>query len=159
MAAPATTVRSTPTGIMLADGFSAVIAFERDVDVSFWEKTVGGGGLDGGDPISITTMHNTLWRTMSARQLITLTAITSTVGYDPNVHNNIVDNLLNQEGSITINFPDASTLDFFGFLQTFERSDLAEGESPEATVTIQPTNYDPVNNVEAEPVLTGVSGT
>ena len=159
MAAPVTTVRSTPSGVMLADGFSTVIAFARDVDVSFWEKTVGGGGLDGADAIDITTMHNLAWRTRRARQLIDLTPVNSTVGYDPNVHNNIRDNLLNQEGSITINFPDGSTLDFFGFLKTFERSDLSEGESPEATIEIIPTNYDPVNNVEADPVLTSVSGT
>ncbi len=159
MAAPATTARTDPAGIRLDDGFSSVIAFERDVDVSFWEKTTQPPGYDGGDAIETTTMHNTLWRTMSSRVLITLTEASCLVAYDPDVYNNILNNLINAEGSITIHFPDGSTLDFFGYLRTFEASDLEEGAQPEATVTIQPTNYDSVNSVEAAPVLTSVAGT
>ena len=104
MAAPATTASSTPAGIHLSDGYSTKIAFERDPDVSFWEKTVAPPGLDGGDPIETTTMHNATFRTMRPRALYTLSEMTTTVAYDPNVYNNITDNLLNQEGSITIHF-------------------------------------------------------
>ena len=159
MAAPATTASSTPAGIHLSDGYSTKIAFERDPDVSFWEKTVAPPGLDGGDPIETTTMHNATFRTMRPRALYTLSEMTTTVAYDPNVYNNITDNLLNQEGSITIHFPDGSTLDFFGYLKAFEPSDHEEGSQPEATITIVPTNYVPTNNVEAGPVLTTVAGT
>jgi len=159
MANPTTTALSTPSGIALHDGFSCAIAFERDPDVSLWEKSVKPPGLDGGDPIETTTMRNTAWRTMRSRSLKTLTPVTLTVAYDPNVANNIDNNLINQEGSITIHYPDGSTYDFFGYLQLFDPSDLTEGEQPEASVTIQPTNWDPDNDVEAGPVLTEVSGT
>ena len=159
MATPATTSRSTPAGKILEDGHSTVIAFARDVDVSFWEKTTQPPGMEGGDPIDITTMHNSTWRTMAPRSLITLTPFTVTAGYDPNVYNNILNNLLNQSGSITVHFPDGSTLDFYGYLQTFEPQANAEGTHPECNITIVPTNYDPTNDVEEAPVLTEVAGT
>jgi len=158
MAAPATTTRATPGGIKLDDGYQTLIAFARDTDVSFWEKTVQPPGLDGGDAIDTTTMHNSAYRTFSPRALITLTEAPLVVAYDPNVYNNIIA-LINREGSITVTFPDGSTLDFYGFLKSFEPQPCAEGEQPEANIVIVPTNYDPANYVEQGPVLTEVSGT
>lgn len=159
MAAPTTTARATPAGIKMDDGFSTVIAFSRDVDVSFWEKTVTPPGIDGGDAIETTTMHNDIWRTMAPRRLKTLTDASITVAYDPAVFTQILDNLINQEGSITIHFPDGSTLDFYGYLKTFEPGENTEGEQPEATITIVPTNQDPTTGSEEPPILTSVAGT
>lgn len=159
MAAPATTARVAPGGKWLENGHSTKIAFARDSDVSFWEKTVQPPGIDGGDAVETTTMHNTVWRTMAPRTLKTLTESSLTVAYDPNVYNNILNSLINQSGSITCHFPDGSTLDFFGYLKSFEPSENSEGEQPEADITIVPTNYDPVNDVESSPVLTSVAGT
>jgi hypothetical protein len=154
-----TTVRQTPAGIKLDDGFPTKIAFERDPDVSFWEKSVQPPGFDGGDPIDTTTMHNTSYRTMSSRRLKTMTEATLTVAYDPAVYTQINNNLINQEGSVTVRFPDGSTLDFFGYLQTFEPSEVTEGEQPEAEITIAVTNQDPVTGAETAPVITSVAGT
>lgn len=158
MAPPATTARIAPAGIKLDDGFSTQVAFAKDANVSFWEKTVQPPGLDGGDAIETTTMFNAAWRTMGARQLKTLTEASIVAAYDPDVYNNILA-LVNVEGDITVHFPDGSTLDFFGYLRVFEPQDCEEGAQPEANITIQPTNFDPVNFVEAAPVLTSVSGT
>lgn len=158
MAAPATTARVAPTGIKLDDGFSSVIAFARDPNINFWEKTVQPPGIDGGDAVETTTMHNTLWRTFNARSLQTLTEHSVSAAYDPILWTQI-QTLINHNDSITVHFPDGSTLDFFGYLRTFEPADMEEGTQPEASITIQPTNYDPVNHVEAAPVLTEVSGT
>lgn len=152
------TVRTTPSGIKMDDGHSTKIAFERDPDVSFWEKTVTPPGLDGGDAIDTTTMHNVTWRTMSPRKLRTMTEVKVEAQYDPAVYNQIGE-LINAEGSITVHFPDGSKLDFFGYLRTFEPGDNAEGECPMATITIQPTNQDPVTGAETAPILTSVSGT
>lgn len=160
MTAPVTTTRQTPGGIKLKDGYSTKIAFENDPDVEFWEKTVQPPGLDGGDEIPQTTMHNTTVRTFAPRSLYTLTNTTTTVAYDPNSINSIKNNLLNQEGSITVHFPDGSTLDFYGYLKSFTPSDHTEGEQPEAEIVIVATNTDPDNNFTEEvPVLTEVSGT
>lgn len=153
------TTRQTPAGIKLDDGFSTKIAFERDPDVSFWEKTVQPPGYDGGDEIDTTTMHNVTYRTMSARRLKTLTEATVTVAYDPAVYTQILNNLLNQEGSVTVHFSDGSKLSFFGYLKTFEPQECTEGEQPEAEITIVPTNADPVTGAETAPTVTSVAGT
>lgn len=155
---PATTTRQTPAGIRLKNGHRTVIAFALDPDVSLWEIGVQPPGLDGGDAIDTTTQHNTTWRTMAPASLVTMTEASVTVAYDPDLYNQILA-LLNQEGSITVHFPDGSTLDFFGYLRTFEPEENVENEMPQATVTIQPTNQDPTTGAEAAPVLTSVAGT
>lgn len=158
MAAPALTARVFPAGIKMDDGFPTTIAFARDPDVSLWEKTVKPPGIDGGDPVDTNTMHNVAWRTKSPRKLKTMTESTITAAYDPKVITQIVE-LVNMEGSITVHYPDGSTLSFYGYLQKFEPSDMKEGEQPEASVTIVTTNQDPVTGSEEPPVLVEVSGT
>ena len=158
MAAPVPTVRQSPGGIKLDDGYQTLVTFASDPDIEFWEKTVQPPGIDGGDAIDTTTMHIDEWRTMAARALKTLTESSLTVAYDPILYTSILA-LINVETTITITFPDGSTLAFYGFLRSFEPSEMSEGEQPEATVNITPTNFDPVNFVEADPVLTNVPGT
>ncbi len=158
MAVPVTTPRVAPVGVRLSDGFSTKIAFAQDDDVSFWELTVQPLGLSGGDAIEITTMHNVTYRTMAPRSLITATPITLTVAYDPFVYDQIIA-LLNVDGDITITFPDTDTLDFFGYLQEFTPSENEEGTMPQASITIQPTNFDPADGSEQGPVLTATTGT
>lgn len=155
---PTTTARQTPAGIILDDGFSTKIAFEADPDVSLWERTVTPPGVDGGDAIDITTMHNETWRTMSTRSLKTLTDSSFTALYDPAVYEQVIA-LINVETSVTLHFPDGSTYSFFGALRTFEPDEITEGEPPSATCTITPTNRDPATGAEAAPVLVSVAGT
>lgn len=143
-----TTARQTPGGTKLDDGFSTKIAFAADPDVSFWEKSVKPPGIDGGDAIDTTTMHNTTWRTFAARALRTLTESSITVAYDPKVYDQIVA-LINVNGWITVHFPDGSILNFVGFLRSFEPGDNSEGAQPEATISITPTNI--LNGVETAP--------
>lgn len=158
MSAPTPTARSTPAGIKMDDGFSSLITLAADVDISFWEKTVQPPGIDGGDMIETTTMHNTVWRTGAPRALATLTPMTTRVAYDPDVYDEILA-IINDRTTITVTFPDGSTLAFYGYLQKFEPQDMEEGKPPEATVTIVPTNYDPTAHEEAGPVMTEVAGT
>jgi len=158
MAAPSTTVRQTPAGARLTDGFPTKIAFSRDPDISFWETEVTPPGIDGGDAVETSTMFNTDWRTMAPRRLKTLTDATITAAYDPNVFNQLVE-LCNEEGSVTVTFSDGSTLSFYGYLKMAEPGACVEGEMPTMEITVVPTNYDPTNKVEAAPVLVSVSGT
>lgn len=159
MAAPANTARTTPAGRKLDEGFPTKIAFSRLPGASFWEKTVQPPGVDGGEPVDITTMHNVAWRTRNPRVLVDLMPHTVKAAYDPNWYNQIVNTLINAKGSVTVRFPDGSTLDYFGYLQKIEPDQIEEGKQPEATLTIVPTNWDYVNNVESPPVLTSVAGT
>jgi len=158
MTAPVTTARGTPVGVNLGDGFSTKIAFSLDADILLWEKTVQPTGLDGGDMIDVTTMHNVTYRTMRPRALITLTEHTFVAAYDPVVYDQIIA-ILNVEGDITLHFPDTDTLDFFGVLRLFIPSEHSEGSQPEATVTVTPTNVDPISGDEEGPVMTGTTGT
>ena len=162
MAAPvAAAARINPSSvgeIPLDDGFSTQIAFATDTDVAFWEKSVQPPGLDGGDPIETTTMLNALWRTLRARKLVTLTEIVVVASYDPVVYTQVLA-LVNREDTVTLFFPDDSTLAFFGYLRMFTPSPHVEGSPPEANITIQPTNWDYNNDVEEAPVLVETAGT
>lgn len=159
MTAPAPTVRGTPAGIKLKDGYQTLITISGNTTVSFWEKTVTPPGMDGGDAIEQTTMHAVDWRTFASRSLITLTEAKSKAAYDPNVFNQLLLLINDDTTTITVRFLDGSTLAFFGYIRMVAPAELQEGTQPEMDVTIQPTNFDPVGKVEAGPVLTSVSGT
>lgn len=158
MAVPTPTVRQTPGGRRLLDGFATKVTFARDPDVSLWETTVTPPGVDGGDAIDTNTMHNVSWRTMAARALKTLTEFTFTAAYDPDVLNQLLA-LVNVYDTITVRHPDGSTWAFYGFLRVFQPETHEEGTMPTATVTVQPTNYDYANAVEAGPAVASVAGT
>lgn len=158
MSAPTLSTRQTPEGKFLEDGYQSLITFERKPNVSLWEKTVKPPGADGGDGIDITTMHNQVWRTKTSRALITLTDNNFTAAYDPAVMDDLVE-LINAEGSITVLFSDGTTETYYGYLKSFEPGDLKEGEFPEASCTIVPTNRDPVAKTEQGPVIVSVEGT
>lgn len=161
---PVSTTRQTPAGIRLPTGFSTKLAFNRDADASFWESLEGGVGIpgvDGGDPIDISTMHQVAWRVMTARVLKTLTPFTVVAGFDPKIYgvSDMRENLVNQNGSVTSHFPDGSKLDYFAFLRGWDSPSNSESNMPVITLNVVPTNYDNVTRTEASPVLTEVTGT
>lgn len=159
MAAPIPTARQDPTGIMMTDGYRSLITFATDPDIELWEKgPIGAPGIDGGEAIETTTHHNDTYRTMASRALRTLTEFTFEFGYDPTIYT-AGEALINYETTITRSYPDGSTLAFYGYLRMIEFADLQEGEVPTGTCTVTPTNFDPVNKVEAGPVMTSVAGT
>lgn len=158
MTAPVAGARLDPAGIKLDDGYRTLLACAANPDVSFWEKTVKPPGLDGGDEIDTTTMHNDTWRTRAPRALVTMTEASMTAAYDPNIYNDILS-VLNVETTWTVHFPDGSTLAFYGFLKNFETNELSEGEQPTASITVVPTNQDPVTGAEEAPVLVSAAGT
>lgn len=147
MANPSGTARVTPTGTPMGDGFSTKITIGADPNITFWEKTVTPPGVDGGDPVETTTMFNTTWRTMRARQLKTLTEVSATVAYDAAVYDEIVTQV-NNETTITVKFPAGDTIAFYGYLRSFTPGEIAEGSQPEATIVIQPTQWDTGSSAE-----------
>lgn len=158
MAAPTPTTRATPAGIKLEDGYSTLYTFALDANIELWEKTVKPPGLDGGDAIDTTTMHNVDLRTFSPRNLVTMTEGTFKAAYDPVVYTSVLQ-AVNRRDTVTARFPDGSTVAFYGYLRMFEPDEHQEGTMPEATVTIQPTNWDHVNDVEATWAVSQVAGT
>lgn len=158
MASPAATPRATPLGIPLQDGYQSLVTFAADPNISLWEKTVTPPPVEGGDSVNTTTMHNAVYFTKAPRSLVDIEDSSLTCAYDPDAYDEIIA-IINTPTTITITFPDGSTLAFYGYLKRFEPSDLVEGTQPEATVTLVCTNWDHVNKVEAGPVMTEVAGT
>ena len=95
---------------------------------------------------------------MAARSLITLTPVSITAAYDPIVFDQILL-IIYTNGSITVTFSDTSTLDFFGYLRSFQPNEHSEGAQPTAGIMIQPTNIDPATLLEVAPNFTNNSGT
>lgn len=158
MTAPSLSTRGTPAGIKLKDGFSTKISFSANLTIEFWEKSVTPPGLDGGDAIEQTTMFNATYRTFAARQLKTMTEVKVKAAYNPKLYTSILA-LINVETSVTVHFPDGSTLVFYGFLKEFMPGELKEGEQPEADITVVCTNADPTTGAETAAVYTDVVGT
>src|SRR6185369_5718484 len=160
MAAPTPTARTTPSGVIIPEGFKGLITFARLPAASFWEKAVTPASIDGGEKIDITTMHNNRTRVFAPRTLYTPGEATVKCGFDAKFKDQARRTLINAEDTITETFPDGSTYCYYGYLQKAELGEMSvDGGFPEATLTIVQTNYDPVNRVEAEAVLTEVVGT
>lgn len=158
MTAPAPSTRVTPNGRRLGDGYQTLVTLAADTAIDLWEKSVKPPGVQGEDALDTSNQHNVRWRTKSPRRLITLTDFTFTAFYDPGVYVSILD-VINVRTTVTVLFPDGSTLAFYGFLKSFEPDNLEDGTQPTATVTIVPTNQDPTTCSEEGPVYTAGTGT
>jgi len=134
------------------DGHSTTISFASNPAVKLYEKNVTPPGIDAGGENDTTLMANTVWRTRSPKKLKTLSESSFTAAYDPAVYPEI-QALAGVNNLITITFPDASTLAFWGWLDKFTPGENAEGAQPEAAVTIIPSNQN-ASGVETAPVYT-----
>lgn len=152
MAAPTPTARQTPVGQPLRKGYQSLITFAEKPAVVFWEKGVTPPGMSGGDAIDSTTMHNGTYRTMGAAALVTLTDMSTRVAYNHDIYDEIVS-LINVETTVTVLFATGYNLAFYGFLREFAPDEMVEDSQPEASITITPTNWDPVNFTEEAPVV------
>lgn len=155
---PVATPRGTPTGIPLQDGFSTKITIAANTTVSFWEKTVKPPAIEGGDAIDTTTMFNVLWKTKAPRKLLEIPDFTITVAYDPVMYTAALS-LVNVPSTITVTFPEGTTIAFYGYMKNFVPNDVSEGVFPEASVTLVVTNYDNTGKGESGPVVVNVAGT
>ena len=135
-----------PTTISFAGGFSGTGGV-----LEMKEKELTPPGVEGGGPNDTTTMRNSTWRTKQPKQLLTLTDSTITVAYDPDVYNEILA-MVNVNQEITITFPDATTLTFWGWVDMFSPNAVVEGEQPTAEITIVPSNQDTAGT-ETAPVI------
>jgi hypothetical protein len=143
----------TPTGVKPEDGFKTLLTCSLNPTIQFWEVGVKPPGVDGGDAIDTSTMHNNVWRTRASRKLLTLSDATATVTYDPAIYNAILT-IINKNTAWTATFWDRSSLTFYAALRNFDPAEITEGTQPRATITLSPTNQDPVTGAESAPVYT-----
>lgn len=143
---------------MLENGFTSKVAFSRNPSCAVWEKTVQPVGWDQGEPIDISTMFNSRKRTKAPRALTDTTPQVMTVAYNPAFYTQLRE-MIGVPQSITHHFPDGTKYSYWGWIKDFIPAPLSDGVFPEATMTVIESDWDPTNNVEAEPVVTSVAGT
>ena len=158
MAAPTPSARIAPTGRKLGDGYQTLVAVASDTNMSFWENSITPPGLMADPPVDTTSMLNTRYHTFSPGTLITMTEFQMTGFYDPALYSSIVT-IINVPTTITVHFPDGSSVCFYGYVKDFKPNALERGKPPDATITVQPTNQDPTTCNEEDPVYTAGSGT
>lgn len=143
----------------LQDGFKTLISISG-ITAFFEEIEVTPPGLDSTGAIDQTTMRNSRYRTKLGKALITLDTVSVKVAYDPKVIGQM-HNILGSNRYVTITFPDGSTLGFYSIVSKFTPDALKEGERPEATLELEPSNMSTANPpVEAAPVFaTGTTAT
>lgn len=135
---------------IMFDGHSTTIAFAADSNVQFEVKELTPPSVVGGGPINVTTMENSAWRTMFPKSLKEMGPGSLVVAYDPAFYAEAVA-MVNVNQLITVTFPDASTLAFYGWIDEFTPNNNQEGEQPSANITIQPSQLDGAN-AETGPV-------
>jgi hypothetical protein len=157
--APSATARATPGGIMLEQGLPTLITLAGDTDISFWEVSVTPPGIDGGDMVSLKTMHSVRWHGKAPRVLLEMTDLSITAGYDPGILSQIIA-LINVKTTVTVEFPEGTTWAAYGVLRVWEPQEITGDEDfPKANITISFTNRDPVTGAEEGPILVNVAGT
>lgn len=163
MAAPSPVARTNPSDtpdIPLQDGHPTKVTLNTSPAFSVWENSTTPPGVDGGDPVDLTTFFNLVWRTFGPRTLKTLTEMRFVGLYDPVVWEAVgLAAAINRLDTITVTFADGSTLAFYGYLRAFNPQEHVEGTPPLAEMVVQPTNWDPVNDVEEGPAVAEASGT
>lgn len=158
MTAPSPTDRATPGGTRVENGHATLVTISTDTDISFWEISVKPIGIDGGDMVDTTTMHNTNVRTHAPSALYDVTDLTGSAAYDPVVLDQILAQI-NVPATITITHPNGDQWAFFGCLRIFEPDENTEGEMPTASFTISATNTDPSSGAEEIPNYVTAAGT
>lgn len=161
MANPVGVVRVSPFTAgkrPLHNGYASFISFSADPDVGLFERAVQPPGIDGGDPVDVSTMYAQRVRPKAPRHLVEGTSARMRVGYDPDDLVAIED-LINVACSVRVTFPNEASIDFWGWLKSFTPQEHEDGVFPEAECEIVFGNWDPVNCIEAEFVLTESVGT
>lgn len=163
MAAPAATPRVTPAGIMIPDGKNTKITLSLDTDIEFEEVETTLSGFDNGEPIEQDSAWSSRLQVVRAQQINACTPIEILCKWDP-VMLERGRAMVGVEKSgasaqvITETLYDGSARASFGYLKAIQPESLVKGQKGRMRITLQPTNWDPVNNVYAEPVYTNVSG-
>jgi hypothetical protein len=138
---------------MLIDGFSTIFTIQNLPLVKLYEKEMTPPSISGGGPIDVTNMRSIGWRTNAPKQLKTMGQASASCAYATEAIDEIIEQLqVNQ--TITITFPDTSTITYWGWIDSFTPSAHKEGDQPTAAVVFHPSLRN-VNGVETAPVYTG----
>jgi hypothetical protein len=138
---------------IIEDGFPTTIDF-TGAGITFYERSITPPGYDGGGENDVTTMRNLTLRTRVPKKLKTVTNISLTVLYDDAIYAAAsVFAEINVNQLVTVTFPSGGTLAVWGWANTFDPSEISEGEPPTADMNIIVSNRNGTG-VETAPVYT-----
>ena len=138
----------TPSGSPLRDGYQMVITFASNATVALYEKTVTPPGLDNGESVDTTTMHNVDLETSAPQGLNKVTDGGMECAYDPAALTALLA-LVGVEDDLTYHFPDGSSWTDRGYLKKFTPNQVQRGTQPTATCVVASTCTDDVGAEEA----------
>jgi hypothetical protein len=105
-------------------------------------KSIQPIGVDGGDPIDVTLLSNTAWVTKQPQTLKEVPDFTFTCQYFPDDLTKAIAQV-NQNQALAITAIGAGfSLNFWGYLRTWEPREAGKGEEATATGTVVVTNMD-----------------
>lgn len=102
----------------------------------FYEKSVQPSGVEGGDPINITTNDNTAYESQAPRTLRMRMQSQSVVTYD-STDKAAYEAAVDQSDSIRIDYPDDTTELYVGWLRSFIPDSAENGSQPQATAIFE----------------------
>tara|TARA_R110000851_G_scaffold46656_6_gene113573 strand:+ start:2061 stop:2498 length:438 start_codon:yes stop_codon:yes gene_type:complete len=121
---------------IVVDGHATTISLGS---ADLQEVSISPPSISSGGEIDTTSMSNAAWRTKAPKQLHELGEVSFSALYDPaKIGTYLAGVGLNQ--SIVITFADATTLTFYGWVDSFSPSEISEGELPTVDVTIVVSN-------------------
>jgi hypothetical protein len=121
---------------IVVDGHATTISLGS---ADLQEVSISPPSISSGGEIDVTSMSNTSWRTKAPKQLHELGEVSFSALYDPAKIGTYLTGVGSNQ-AITITFADASTLVFYGWVDSFSPSEISEGEAPTADVTIIVSN-------------------
>lgn len=160
MAAPTPNTNRTTNASarMIGEGYQVLIVLDGDPDIEFEEQEVTPPSLMMDEFIDRTTNHNAAVRTKQPSSLYDVGPITATVTYDAMVLNSIKA-IIGVNTTCTVVFPNGDAWACYAALKEFKPAAMVRGQQPKAEVVIVPTNMDPSDCSEAEPVFLAGAGT
>jgi hypothetical protein len=133
------TDRVDPVGTPFDEGYQSLLTFSLDPDLSFWETVVGAPGIDGGDPVPTTTMHNTMFHTVSPRKLKRMTPFQVQGKFSSGTPEQVNALINARDGWVTVKWPDETQFSFPAYLKSWQPAQAQEGNPLEGTLEIVPT--------------------
>lgn len=140
---------------VMTDGHKTLLAFAGIAATNFEWREIMPPGISNGGGKKTTTHANTAWHTKAPNVLKELMDGGGTMVYHPTA----LTLLLAQVGVnqlITLTFPTADTLVFWGWLDEFVPDKLVAGEQPTASAKIIVSNSD-ADGDETPPIYTDVA--
>jgi len=119
----------------LTDGHATRVSLVTGA-ITFYEKSVTPGGVEGGDPIDITTNDNATQKSQAPRSLTSPTSTSATVTYDK-TDEAAAGARINVLDTVLVVYPDDTTDARAGWLRSFIPNEVSEGEQPTAAVVFE----------------------